>query len=79
MLLASSEGISESMDKDSKRDSASANTFSQLPTYSTCIGYSINVASQPEIRADAFGSIEKATAARNGQFAAGLGAPAGRL
>ena len=33
--------------------------FSQPRTYSICIGYSISVVSQPEIRANAFGSFEK--------------------
>ena len=47
------------MDTESKRNNASAMAFSQPRTYSICIGYFISVASQREIRADAFGSLQK--------------------
>ena len=46
------------MDTESNRDNASAMVFSQPRTYAICIGYSISVASQPEIPADALGSFE---------------------
>ena len=67
------------MDTESKRVNASEMAFSQPRTYSICIGYSISVASQPEIRADAFAPSRRATAERGDQFTAGKGAPAGRL
>ena len=47
------------MDTESKRDNAMAMAFSQPRTYSILIGYSITVASQPDIRANDFGSFEK--------------------
>ena len=58
-LLRAQRGTSASIDTESKRDSASAIAFSQPRTYTICIGYSIIVASHPEILADSLGSFEK--------------------